>query len=47
MQQPHSMDTTGQQFADHAVNGRGINEKEDFLHQIRAKVSGHYCRVGD
>ncbi|XP_055803236.1 SCAR-like protein 2 isoform X2 [Solanum dulcamara] len=34
---PHSMDTTGQQFADHAENGRGINEKEDFLHQIRAK----------
>ncbi|CAN4084207.1 unnamed protein product [Withania somnifera] len=33
----HSTDTTGQQFADHAENGRGINEKEDFLHQIRAK----------
>lgn len=35
--QPQSIDTTGQQFADHAGNGRGINEKEDFLHQIRAK----------
>ncbi|CAN4105590.1 unnamed protein product [Withania somnifera] len=31
------MDTTAKQFADHAENGRGINEKEDFLHQIRAK----------
>ncbi|XP_059290710.1 SCAR-like protein 2 isoform X1 [Lycium ferocissimum] len=35
--QPHSIDTTGQQFADHAENGRGVNEKDDFLHQIRAK----------
>ncbi|KAF3676455.1 Protein SCAR1 [Capsicum annuum] len=35
--QPHSTDTNGQQFVDHAENGRGINEKEDFLHQIRAK----------
>ncbi|KAL3345202.1 hypothetical protein AABB24_024243 [Solanum stoloniferum] len=35
--QPHSIDTTGQHFADHAENGRGNNEKEDFLHQIRAK----------
>lgn len=33
----HLIDTTGQQFADHAENDRGINEKEDFLHQIRAK----------
>ncbi|KAJ8545443.1 hypothetical protein K7X08_018026 [Anisodus acutangulus] len=37
IKQPHSIDTTGQQFADHGENGRGINEKEDFLHQIRAK----------
>lgn len=34
---PHSIDTTGQQFADNAGNDGGINEKEDFLHQIRAK----------
>ncbi|KAJ8549483.1 hypothetical protein K7X08_033190 [Anisodus acutangulus] len=35
--QPHLIDPTGQLFDDHAENGRGINEKEDFLHQIRAK----------
>lgn len=33
--QPHSIDTTGRQY--HAENGKGINEKEDLLHQIRAK----------
>lgn len=47
MQQPDSIDTTGRKLVDHAKNSRGINEKEDFLHQIRAKVSGHYCPIGD
>ncbi|XP_075091065.1 protein SCAR3 isoform X2 [Nicotiana tabacum] len=34
---PDSIDTTGRKLVDHAKNSRGINEKEDFLHQIRAK----------
>lgn len=46
MQQPDSIDTTERKLIDHAKNNRGINEKEDFLHQIRAKVSVHYCPIG-
>lgn len=32
----------GQKEADQALNGKGIDEKEDFLQQIRAKVSDHF-----
>lgn len=35
----------GQKEADQALNGKGIDEKEDFLQQIRAKVSDHFFFV--
>ncbi|KAF5946604.1 hypothetical protein HYC85_016832 [Camellia sinensis] len=38
---PEWQKSNGQKEVDRAVNGQGIDEMEDFLHQIRTKVSRH------
>lgn len=45
MQQPDGQKLNGQKDAKQPSNGKEMNEKEDFLQQIKTKVSSHFLSI--